>query len=65
MLFLVGILRSIAEEAFAFFGITCNDKPQKATELLRNEKLELQLNSFDKIAVNIPANNGVILKFKI
>lgn len=56
---------TIPEEAFAFFGVTCNDKPQKATELLRNEKLELQLNSFDKIAVNIPANNGVILKFKI
>ena len=56
---------TIPEEAFAFFGVTCSDKPQKATELLRNEKLELQLNSFDKIAVNIPANNGVILKFKI
>ena len=55
---------TIPEEAFAYFGITYNDKTKEVTELLSGEKLESPLNPYDKITINIPSNSGVILKFK-
>ena len=55
---------TIPEEAFAYFGITYNDKTTEVTELLSGEKLESPLNPYDKITINIPSNSGVILKFK-
>lgn len=55
---------TVPEEAFAYFGITYNDNSKEATELLSGEKMKLPLNPYDKITINIPANSGVILKFK-
>ena len=55
---------TVPEEAFAYFGITYNDYCKEATELLSGEKMKLPLNPYDKITINIPANSGVILKFK-
>ena len=55
---------TVPEEAFAYFGITYNDNCKEATELLSGEKMKLPLNPYDKIKINIPANSGVILKFK-
>jgi glycosidase len=55
---------TVPEEAFAYFGITYNDNCKEATELLSGEKMKLPLNPYDKITINIPANSGVILKFK-
>ena len=56
---------SIPEEALAFYGITGKKKKQKATELLTGKAFELMLTSNEKLRINIPANNGVILKFNI
>ena len=56
---------SIPEEALAFYGITGKEKKQKATELLTGKAFELMLTSNEKLRINIPANNGVILKFNI
>ena len=56
---------TIPEEAFAYFGTTCNNKSCNAVELLTGEKMELPLNPHDKIVVTVPANSGVIIKFNI
>ena len=56
---------SIPDEALAFYGITCKHKKQKATELLTGKALEYILSSDEKLRLNVPANNGVILKFNI
>ena len=56
---------TIPEEAFAFYGITCKEKKQKATELLTGEITEHMLTSSEKLCITVPANNGVILKFNI
>lgn len=56
---------SIPEEALAFYGIAGKERKQKATELLTGEAFELMLTSNEKLHINIPANNGVILKFNI
>ena len=56
---------SIPEEAFAFYGITCNNTACNAVELLTGKKMKLPLNHNDKIEVTIPANSGVIIKFGV
>ena len=56
---------TIPEEAFAFFGITCTDKPRKAIDLLNGNTTEQPLNAYDAISITVPANSGVILKFNI
>ena len=56
---------TIPEEAFAFYGITCNNCDCNAVELLTGKKMKLPLNPCDKIEVAIPANSGVIIKFSI
>ena len=56
---------TVPEEAFAFFGATYNENPQKAVELLSGQNVELTFNPFDKTCITVPANSGVILKFKI
>ena len=55
----------IPEEALAYYGITGDNKLHKAKELLSDETFELPLNPCDTVNVNIPANSGVLLKFKI
>ena len=56
---------TIPEEAFAFFGVTCTDKPRKAMDLLNGNTTEQPLNAYDAISITVPANSGVILKFNI
>lgn len=56
---------TIPEEAFAFFGVTCTDKPRKAKDLLNGNTTEQPLNAYDAISITVPANSGVILKFNI
>jgi len=56
---------TIPEEAFAFYGVTYNNKLHKAKELLSGETYELPLNPYDAVSVNVPANSGVILKFNV
>ena len=56
---------TIPEEAFAYFGASYDNYQQQAIELLSGEAMALPLNPFDKIAVSVPANSGVIIKFKL
>lgn len=53
---------TIPEEAYAYFGLSSSSKSVKATELLTGAKMNFILNSAEKIAVNVPANSGVIIK---
>ena len=53
---------TIPEEAYAYFGISSSNKKTTATELLSGEKMEILLNSAEKISVKVAANNGVIIK---
>jgi glycosidase len=55
----------VPEEAFAFFGATYNDAPQKAKELLSGKVVEVSFNPYEPTTVTVPANSGVILKFKV
>ena len=56
---------TVPEEAFAYFGATYNNEKQSVTELLSGKNVELTFNPFDKIDITVPANSGVILKFKV
>ena len=56
---------TVPEEAFAYFGATYNNEKQTVTELLSGKNVELTFNPFDKIDITVPANSGVILKFKV
>ncbi|MBE6297503.1 MAG: alpha-amylase [Bacteroidales bacterium] len=56
---------TIPEEAFAYFGVEYDNKKHKATELISGKELSLPFNPLDKLPVTVPANNGIILKFKI
>ena len=53
---------TIPEEAYAYFGIPSSNKTTTATELLGGEKMEILLNSAQKISVKVAANNGLIIK---
>ncbi len=53
---------TIPEEAYAYFGLSSSNKKVTATELMSGEKMEILLNSAEKISVKIEANNGVIIK---
>ena len=53
---------TIPEEAYAYFGISSSNKKTTATELLSGEKMEILLNSAEKISVKVAANNGVIIQ---
>ena len=53
---------TIPEEAYAYFGLASSNKKTTATELLGGGKMEIMLNSAEKISVKIEANNGVIIK---
>ena len=55
---------TVPEEAFAYFGATYSNDKQNAVELLSGENVEVTFNPFDKTTVTVPANSGVILKFK-
>ncbi len=55
---------TIPEEAFAYFGINFNDEPLKTVELLSGKSSEHRLNPFSKVETEVPANSGVIIKFK-
>ena len=56
---------TIPEEAFAYFGAGYDNNSHNATDLIGGATYELPFNPLDKIAVTVPANNGIILKFKI
>ena len=56
---------TIPEEAFAFFGVTCTDKPRKAKDMLSGNTTEQPLNAYDAVRITVPANSGTILKFNI
>ena len=56
---------TIPEEAFAFYGISYNDKVIKAKELLYGNGTEQHLNAYDAVSITVPANSGVIIKFNI
>ena len=53
---------TIPEEAYAYFELSSSNKKVKATELLTGEEMSITLNSAEKVAVTVPANNGVIIK---
>ena len=55
---------TIPEEAYAYFELSSNNETVTATELLTGEKIEIILNSAEKIKISVPANNGVIIKIK-
>ena len=55
---------TVPEEAFAYFGATYSNDKQNVVELLSGEKVEVTFNPYDKTNITIPANSGVILKFK-
>ena len=56
---------TIPEEAFAYFGAGYDNNSHNATDLISGATFELPFNPLDKIEVTVPANNGIILKFKI
>ena len=53
---------TIPEEAYAYFEMASSGKSVTATELITDEKIEITLSPAEKIAVNVPANSGVIIK---
>ena len=55
----------IPAEAFTFHKIEPQEKSVKATELLSGKSIKCKLNPDTTIPVEIPALNGVILKFKL
>lgn len=55
---------TIPEEAFAFFGAAYDNEPHKIKELISGKSIEIFANPHDKIAINVPANNGVIIRIK-
>ena len=55
---------TIPEEAFAFFGTAYDNNLQTVKELISGNKVEIFANPHDKVAVTVPANNGLILKIK-
>ena len=56
---------TIPQEAFAYFGAFGSTESTKATELLRGETMELTFSPDAPIELELPANDGVILKFNI
>ena len=56
---------TIPEEAFAYFGAGYDNNSHYVTDLISGATFELPFNPLDKIEVTVPANNGIILKFKI
>ena len=55
----------IPAEAFTFHKIDTDNKICKATELLTGKSIKCKLTPDVNIPVNIPAMNGVILKFNL
>lgn len=55
---------TIPEEAFAFFGAAYDNEQHKVKELISGKSIEIFANPHDKIAINVPANNGVIIRIK-
>ena len=55
---------TIPEEAFAFFGAAYDNEPHKVKELISGKSIEIFANPHDKVAITVPANNGVIIRIK-
>ena len=55
---------TIPEEAFAFFGAAYDNETQKVKELISGKSIEIFANPHDKVAITVPANNGVIIRIK-
>ena len=55
----------IPEEAFAYFSTYTSEEEIKAIELLTQKELSIKLTPNAPLHLEIPANNGVILKLKI
>jgi glycosidase len=55
---------TVPEEAFAYFGATYSNEIQRVKELLSGKNIDVTFNPFDKTIITVPANSGVILKFK-
>ena len=56
---------TVPEEAFAYFGATYSNEIQSVKELLSGKSIDVTFNPFDKTIITVPANSGVILKFKL
>lgn len=56
---------TVPEEAFAYFGVTYSNEIQSVKELLSGKSIDVTFNPFDKTIITVPANSGVILKFKL
>ncbi len=55
----------IPEEAFAYFSTYTSEEEIKAIELLTQKELSIKLTPNAPLHLEVPANNGVILKLKI
>lgn len=55
---------TIPEEAFAFFGAAYDNETHKVKELISGKRIEIFANPHDKVAITVPANNGVIIRIK-
>lgn len=55
---------TIPEEAFAFFGAAYDNETHKVKELISGKSIEIFANPHDKVAITVPANNGVIIRIK-
>ncbi len=55
----------IPQEAFAYYGAYASDEKTAVTELLTQEKTEMTISPESPLSIEVPANDGVILKFKI
>ncbi len=54
---------NITQEVFDFLGMQANEK-QRVTELLSKSRTTVRFTPKNPISIEVPANNGVILKFK-
>lgn len=55
----------IPQEAFAYYGAYASDEKTAVTKLLTQEKTEMTISPESPLSIEVPANDGVILKFKI
>lgn len=55
---------TIPEEAFAFFGAAYDNETHQVKELISGKSIEIFANPHDKVAITVPANNGVIIRIK-
>ena len=55
---------TIPEESFDFFGAAYDNETHKVKELISGKSIEIFANPHDKVAITVPANNGVIIRIK-